>query len=464
MAETLLVEPVIAEEESSKRVAHVPAVSQEDSALEVTEFFETLHPFLGRALLYLILVFVVVALIWAGVSEVDIVATAPFQLVPLGHVNRVQAPREGEIEVIGVKEGDRVRKGEVLFKLRSRETWMELREFEQAKVQFQKARYDLFEALPQRRDLVRETIASLEYQLVLMQRFKQTYRKALHAYRKSLDDGIVTHEGEADLQAEIQFRSAELEHLKQQYHQNKALYDRKLISRSALDESRVRYFGALATLPNRMSEIYRQEMTVRDLKRQILEARIELDREEARAKHVCNDAQLRLERAQQAVNRDLEAEWDLILAPESGIITQVHINTVGQVVNKGESLVILAPKSAPLVAEVIILNKDVGLLKPGQVVRLKYDAFAFQDFGIKRGWLKQISPDVVHTEELGPVFRGIVELEETVVWVQGYEKPLMYGMKGIAEVVIDRQSVLMLLLKPLRELHESAAFRANQEG
>ena len=94
----------------------------------------------------------------------------------------------------------------------------------------------------------------------------------------------------------------------------------------------------------------------------------------------------------------LEAESDLILAPESGIVTQVMVNTIGQVISKGQPLIALAPASAPMIAEVMVLNKDVGLLKPGQLVKLKYDAYAFQDFGIKRGWLTSISPDAVIDE------------------------------------------------------------------
>ena len=222
------------------------------------------------------------------------------------------------------------------------------------------------------------------------------------------------------------------------------------------------YLNALAQLPGRMSEIYQQEMAVQDVKRQILEAELSQDREASQVKYAYDSAHLRVEQAQQKVTRALDAESDLILAPEAGIVTQVLVNTERQVISKGQLLAMIAPETAPIVAEVMILNKDVGLMKPGQVVRLKYDAFAFQDYGIKRGWLSEIAPDAVMDEMLGPVFRGIVDLEETAIQVKGDEKPLIFGMKGVAEVVTARQSVLMLLLSPLRKLYESATF-TNQE-
>ena len=429
----------------------------DDPAEEVTVFMGSLRPFWGRVLIYIVLLFVVVAVAWAWWGRVDMVAVAPFRLVPLGQVQTVQAQRGGEVEMIGVRDGDRVEKGEVLFKLRSWETWGDLRELEQAQVVFEKAAYDLNEALPKTQKLGHETLDALEKRRQVLQAVMGAHRGALDMYRAELDASH-TANGASDVQAEIGLRQVEIEHLKREFLQQKTLYDRRLLSRSDMDRARVQYLTALAALPGRMSEIYKQEMAVQDLKRQILETRLSLDRERAQAHHVFETAKLRFTRAQQKVDRTLDVESDLVLAPEAGIVTQVLVNTPGQVVNQGQPLVTFAPLSAPMVAEVMVMNKDVGLLKVGQVVKLKYDAFAFQNFGIKRGRLDQISPDALIDEKLGLVFRGVVKLEETTVRVKGQEKPLMYGMKGVAEVITDRQSILLMLLSPLRQLYESAVY------
>lgn len=433
----------------------------DDSADEVYVFMGSLRPFWGRALLYIVLLFVAVALVWAWQNKIDVVASAPFRLVPLGNMQTVQAPRGGEIEAIGVKEGDHVEKGHVLFKLRSWETWQDLRALEQAQVVFQKAEYDLKQAFPQKRELAKETISTLEKRLQVLEAVMVAHHEALETYR-DVSGGRQTQQDKpkSDLQAQIGFRNAEIDHLKQQFLQQQQLFERQLISRTDMDRARVQYLGALASLPGRMAEIYKQDMVVQDLKRQILETRMGLEREASQMKHAYKTAQLQLIQAKQKTDRTLEAESDLILAPVDGIVTQVLLNTPGQVITKGQSLVTLAPKQAPMVAEVMVLNKDVGLLKIGQVVKLKYDAFAFQDFGIQRGWLKQISPDAIIDERVGPVFRGIVELEEAQMMVNGHAKPLMFGLKGVAEVITNRQSLLFILLSPLRQLYESSTYRA----
>ena len=436
---------------------------QDDAAEEVHAFMGSLRPFWGRALLYIVLLFVGIAITWAWWGKVDVVASAPFRLVPLGQVKTMQAQRGGEIESIGVKEGDHVEKGEVLFKLRSWETWGELREWEQAEMAFQKAEYDLKTVLPQRARLNRETIGALEQRLSVLQRFMVAHQNALEDYQSGVGNGVGSNTSDAGLQAQIGFRQAEIDLMKQAFLQQKTLFERELISQADMNRARVQYLSALSALPSRMSEIYKNELAVQDLKRQILEARIAHEREASQMRHAYETAHLRLEQARKRIDRTLEAESDLILAPESGIVTQVRVNAVGQVISKGQPLIALAPASVPMVAELMVLNKDVGLLKPGQLVKLKYDAYAFQDFGIKRGWLKHISPDAVIDESIGPIFKSVVELEEKTMRVKGYDKPLMFGMKGTAEIMTDRQSVLLMLLSPLRQLYESAKYDV-QEG
>ncbi len=415
-----------------------------DLAESTIEFLGSLHPFFSRALIYVLLLFIAISIAWAWYGQVDIVATAPFRLVPLGKVQNIQAPRSGEIQEIAIHSGDHIAKGQILFRLQSQETLREFRELEQAEIAFKKAEFDLQQTLPQKRILAKETISALEHRVRVMQAAMQTYREALGNHTETPD-------------LEIEIHSAEVEHLKQRYEQNQKLYEKKLISLAALNEARVRYLSALAELPARMAEINRHEVSLKDLKRQILEEKLELERTRADFQNAYDIAAARLKQAKQAVNRSVDADIDLILAPESGIVTQVLVNTPGQVVNKGETLVTIAPASTPIVAEALILNKDVGLLSSGQKVKLKFEAFPFQDYGIQHGYLRQISPDAMGDEGSGTVFRGIIDLENTTILVHGEEKAFMFGMKGTAEIITDRQSILMLALNPLRQLREMAA-------
>lgn len=455
--------PPIPEVERDKGPYRALATNQhatDDPSSEVADFFGSLKPAISRTWVYIVLVFLIVAIIWAWYGEVDVVASAPFRIVPLGQVRTVQAPRDGEVEFIGIREGERVLEKQVLFKLRSWETWRDFRELEQARIAFQKAKYDLEEALPRKRRLTKEIVTALKERLYLAETYVATHLDLMNEYRSEVGAGDLDglDNSDADLQARIGLRQAEIAHIKAQFERQKALFEESLISRVDMERARVEYINALARLPSQMSDTYMQEIAIHDIKRKILEAQLSLDRESTNAKYTYESSSLNLKQAQQKVARALDAESDLIVAPEAGVVTRVMVNTKGQVIRKGQSLALIAPETAPMVAELMILNKDVGLMKAGQTVKLKYDAFAFQDYGIKRGWLTDIAPDATTDDKLGLVFRGIVELEETMIWVKGDEKPLMFGMKGVGEVVTDRQSVLKLLLSPIRKLYESAKF------
>ena len=433
----------------TKAVLQAVSLQTDDATPEADAFMGSLRPIYGRLLLYIVLLFVAAAIAWAWWGKVDVVAVAPFRLAPQGNLNLVQAPRNGEIEGIAVAEGDRVEKGQVLFRLRSGETLSELQALSQAQAAFQQAEYEWRVALPKKRQAMDEAIAALESRLALTQTISEAHRDVLAGFQ-------VEGDVPSDVQAQIGLRQAEVEHLKMQSERQQMLFDRGLASRADVERARVQYLGALAALPARLSEIHRQEQAVQELKHQLMEARLALDREVAQARHAHEAAKGHLTHAQRRVDRALEDDVDLVLAPEAGVVTQVLVT--GQVVGKGQTLLGLAPESAPMVAEVLFLNKDVGLIAPGQPVKLKYDAFAFQDYGIKRGWLRQIAPDAVVDEGLGLVFRGIVELEETEVRIAEGAVPLRFGMKGMAEVVTDRQPILMRLLSPLRKLRGAVVF------
>lgn len=127
-----------------------PLENEVDLAESTIEFLGSLHPFFSRALIYLLLLFIALTLAWAWYGQVDIVATAPFRLVPLGKVQNIQAPRSGEIQKIAIASGDRIVEEQILFRLHSRETLQEFRELEQAEIAFKQAEFDLQQTLPKK--------------------------------------------------------------------------------------------------------------------------------------------------------------------------------------------------------------------------------------------------------------------------------------------------------------------------
>jgi multidrug efflux pump subunit AcrA (membrane-fusion protein) len=140
------------------------------------------------------------------------------------------------------------------------------------------------------------------------------------------------------------------------------------------------------------------------------------------------------------------------LAPCSGTILRLHVKANGAIVSDGEPLCELACAGERLQAELQIPQAGIGRIRNGQGVRLMYDSFPYQQFGVKFGALCWISP-TASTE----TFRAIAEIDAENVMVLGQPTPLKAGMGGRAEVVIARRSLISFALDPIRQLRENMA-------
>jgi hemolysin D len=89
-------------------IAFLPA------ALEVVE---TPPSPAGRATAAAIIAFFCLALAWATWGEVDIVATASGKIIPSGRTKVIQPYETGVVRAINVRDGQRVKAGEVLIEL-----------------------------------------------------------------------------------------------------------------------------------------------------------------------------------------------------------------------------------------------------------------------------------------------------------------------------------------------------------
>lgn len=90
---------------------------QLDTTPEVSDVIGTMPWWAARGLLYIIILFIGVALLWAGLSSVDVVTEARGALVPEGYVKPVQAAGRGVVQNVFIKEGEQVERGQVLVQL-----------------------------------------------------------------------------------------------------------------------------------------------------------------------------------------------------------------------------------------------------------------------------------------------------------------------------------------------------------
>jgi HlyD family secretion protein len=148
-----------------------------------------------------------------------------------------------------------------------------------------------------------------------------------------------------------------------------------------------------------------------------------------------------------------------LTAPVDAVVLQVAERSIGSVLREAEPLMTLVPLNAPLEAELSVEARDIGRIELGQPVRIKLDAWPYQEHGTLAGSLRMVSEGAFPREDPhrpGVVYRARARIEE--VGLRGVPAGfrLLPGMTVTGEVKAGRRNVLMYFLHPLlRGLDES---------
>ena len=111
---------------------------------------------------------------------------------------------------------------------------------------------------------------------------------------------------------------------------------------------------------------------------------------------------------------------------------------------------IVVPKDAEVTAEVVLENKDVGFVQPGQVAEVKLETFPFTRYGTVHASVTQMSADAVQDDKRGAVFPATLRLERRHIDIEGKRVALAPGMNLSAEIRTGERRVIDYLLSPVQ--------------
>lgn len=145
-----------------------------------------------------------------------------------------------------------------------------------------------------------------------------------------------------------------------------------------------------------------------------------------------------------------------IAAPQAGVVLEVAKRSAGSVLREAEPLIVLVPAGVPLIAEVTLRSADIGLVKAGDRVAVKVDAFPFQRHGTLEGVLRAVVQDSQpgSMAEPGPaagagLHRAVIEISQAALQALPAGAGLIPGMTVTAEIATGTRSVISYVLQPL---------------
>jgi hemolysin D len=133
----------------------------------------------------------------------------------------------------------------------------------------------------------------------------------------------------------------------------------------------------------------------------------------------------------------------------SGLVTRIYVKP-GNMIAPGSPLVTIVKDSAALEGRVLVKNQDIGRMKRGQSVQIKYFAYPYQDYGIPTGLISDIAvkPSGGDGQESMYVVRVALN-EENISKRGGRQHALEIGLEGIAEIKTGQKRFIELLFSPI---------------
>ncbi|CAD6557341.1 HlyD family efflux transporter periplasmic adaptor subunit [Paraburkholderia metrosideri] len=454
-----------------KRDNHPRSLSEalEDHSVEGIAILTAEPVKIARALIWAMVALVVAGLLWSFVGRADVIVSAQGTLSPESEVRRIYAPIDGELADLYIAEGQPVSKGDVLARLNARGAIEAASNALQAQLKLEDAERD-WKQFPEKKALMERKAAALKAQMEVEARqhenrvsegttkLAEGQKAELDEARSVLDNARRTREaareeldrysklfaqpgggGIAELQVE-QKRTAAME-----------ADNAYRVAQSRLTELDFRLSHEYAQA-NAQLETSGQQTT--DLQLQYDSAVRDITDAEDKLRLQLQTARLVSEAAARIRFENIDKDnFLLILAPVSGVITDVTSTQRGDKIQANAPLGGIAPKDARPVLKIEIAEHDRAFLHEGLPVKLKFNAFPYQRYGLISGTLAYISPATKPSlQDKQPVYEGRVTLDRNYYQIADTRYPLRYGMTANAEIVVRERRLIDLGLDPFREV------------
>jgi adhesin transport system membrane fusion protein len=364
-------------------------------------------------LIFGILAFLALALTWSVWAELDQVSRAPGQVIPTGRLQVMQSTDGGQITRINVREGDFVKKGQLLVELDQVKMRAAVGE-SQGKVaslmsSMARINAELFDrplAFPPEVNGFPDFVNN---QTLLYQKRRQALQDQLSSLRQML--GL----------------------MQQELNMNLPLLQQGDVSRADV-----------LRLQRGVSDIQSQMVNVRNKYLQDLQAEYTKTEED-------------LVTAREILAQRSDALKDTELrAPVDGIVKNIKITTVGGVLRPSDEVLSIVPTGEDLIVEAKMSPADIAYVKVGQIANVKFDAYDSSIYGSATGKVSYVSPDTLSEQRPSGEFTYYrvhitVDTSRMKPHRPGERIVIQPGMTATSEILTGRNTVWHYLTKPINK-------------
>lgn len=393
---------------------------------------------------------------YASFAAVDVVVTAQGRVIPSGKSKVLQPLEAGVVRSISVRDGQRVKAGEVLLELDSTTTAADRDRLQR---EYWEAEADVIRVQATLAGQAAVPFASqLPGEIVVNQRALLESRLSEHRSRMAtLSAELARKQAERDTaSASIAQLRASLPLVRQKLEMREDLARTGHLTPAGLIETKLELASLereLAVHENRLKEA---EAGLQAARQQVAQAEAEF-RTRTRGE-LMEVSKKRESASQELIKASQRRELQFLRSPIDGVVQQLAVSTIGGVVTQAQPLMTIVPENALLEVEALVMNRDIGHVKVGQRVVNKLETFDFTRYGYIEGSVQWVGTDVVTDPKLGPVYPIRIQLHaaETPSVVNGRKGIVTAGMNVTAELLTDQRRLIEYFIAPLLRYRQEA--------
>jgi multidrug efflux pump subunit AcrA (membrane-fusion protein) len=355
---------------------------------------------------------IVPLLIWANFAEIEQRSTTRGIVIAADKTQKIQAPIDGVVDAIMVREGQKVSKGDILVVLEKEQNQAAL-DAAASKVASLKAKLRRLKAETHSEDLN----YPIDFLQDGYQEFITTQKKLFLLRKKALEDEV------SSLASALALKEEEL-------ISNQSLVESGDIGRNRIlkiDREIIDLKGKISNVKNKFFQVTQEEMT-------------KTEEELSIRKEMLTEKRVTLNRSE-------------IISHMSAVVKEIIITTKGAKVRPGDVILELVPLGQELIIEVKLKPTDISFVKTGQKASVKLDTYDFSIYGSFDGKVEYISPDtIIEKTSRGDeyFFKVLISLDQSDLFTKkGTTINVTTGMGAQVDIITGSRTVLHYLTKPI---------------
>ena len=413
-------------------------------------------PVAAHAILWVSVIFLVVAIVWANQAKLDEVTHATGRVIPSGQIQVVQNLEGGILTEVLVKAGDYVTQNQILIRMDDTRFASSFNEGVLTS-QILRAKIARLQA-----EISGDPFESPEGFPAEHMDIIEDERQLYHARQQELSSSIdilyqqlIQHKHSlAELRAEEKKLARNADLAVQELALTEPLVETGAVSKVellrlqiAVNESLGRLEVTQLTVPKAQAIIAEAQKKIQELQQQFTSmSRTEM-----------NEAKSQLSRLSitNVALEDRVMRTD-VRSPVDGTVKRILVNTTGGVIQPGMDLIEIVPSNDTLLVEAKIRPSDVAFIHPGQQATVKLTAYDFAIYGGLDSVLELISADSISDETGEHFFQIRVRTNKNYLGSDNNPLPIIPGMTATVDIITGEKTVMDYILKPLKRAQASA--------